>query len=100
MVSVMQLDFPLTCLLDEAVSDENGEYLINGLLDGPHCVVVPDPTGHSVLDGYTLTGDPDEGIVVGYGQNYTLAEDEEYKGSDWGYQPGGNGAIGERCSRI
>jgi uncharacterized repeat protein (TIGR01451 family) len=75
-------------------TDANGQYLFAGLTAGNYCVQVPTAGSGGVPSGYTLTADPDGGAAT---NTYTkaLATDEVYLGADWGYKPGGTGAIGD-----
>ena len=76
-------------------TDANGEYLVNGLLAGDYCVVVPAPGTDGVPAGYSLTGDPDGGAAT-LSYTATLLENEERTDVDFGYQPGGAGVIGDQ----
>ena len=83
------------CTPCTAVTDANGAYLFSGLTGGTYTVTAPTPGSGGVPSGYTVTADPD-------GAPYTttfakvLATDEVYLGADWGYRPGGAGAIGDK----
>ncbi len=76
-------------------TDASGKYLFTGLTAGTYCVQAPAPGSGGVPSGYTLTADPDGSPYTTTHQK-TLGQDEVYLGADWGYQPGGTGAIGDQ----
>ncbi len=77
------------------VTDANGNYLFTGLLPGKYEVRVPSPGSDGVPAGYTLTADPDGGALSTSYQHELLTSDEAFLDADWGYQPGGDGSIGD-----
>ncbi len=66
-----------------ATTDANGKYLINGLTAGAKTVTVSTPPAGST----PTQGNPSYSI--------TLATNETNLTADFGYQPGGNGSIGD-----
>lgn len=76
------------------VTDADGNYLINGLLQGDYCVIMPSAGSGGVPAGYGLTSDPDGGAATTY-YTATLLENQERTDVDFGYQPGGSGSIGD-----
>lgn len=70
-------------------TDANGQYLFAGLSAGNYCVDVPAPGSGGVPSGYTLTTANDPTTVA-------LATDEQRLNVDFGYKPGGAGAIGDQ----
>jgi hypothetical protein len=82
-----------TTLLATTTTDANGAYLFAGLNAGTYTVVVTDTAGK--LTGYTATYDFD-GIGTQNQAAVTLAEDQVQLAVDFGYLPGGSGAIGDQ----
>ena len=78
-----------TTLLQTAVTDANGTYVFNGLVDATYVVKV----ASGVPSGYLLTGDPDS--TSDDEHTVTLGVDESYLTADFGYQPAGTGSIGD-----
>ena len=70
----------------------DGSYLFTGLTDGDYCVKVVDGTG-TPLEDYTLTGDPDGGTLSNQWPITGLSGDTEDLDNNFGYLPGGDGAI-------
>ncbi|MCH7229043.1 SdrD B-like domain-containing protein, partial [Haloferula sp. A504] len=81
--------------LGSQVTDAEGGYIFSGLNEGAYRVVVPSPGSGGVPAGYTLTADPDGGVLSAT-YNVTLALSEEFLDADFGYQPGGSGTIGDQ----
>ena len=86
-------------------TDENGNYLFDGLTPDAYVVEVTDDAGasHDVLttgaSGYTQTGDPDEfGTTATAADNQTtkpvvLAPGDVYVNADFGYDPGASAPV-------
>lgn len=85
-------------------TDENGNYMFDGLPPGQYLVRVTDSSSasHDVLGTqYTQTGDPDHfGTTGASNDNQTtipvlLGPGDVFLNADFGYQPGGNGGSPE-----
>ncbi|MBW6467239.1 MAG: DUF11 domain-containing protein, partial [Brevefilum sp.] len=77
------------------ITDANGNYYFNGLLEGDYRVTVTPPAGHNLTgDPDGCIGDPCE-IITPNVHEISLDTDEQYLIADFGYQPTGNGEIGD-----
>ncbi len=89
-VTVELYDSTGTTLLATTTTDANGLYYFNGVTAGTYMVMVDTAT---IPAGYGQTGDPDG--TMDHAHTVILAENQQYLTADFGYRPGGAGAIGD-----
>ncbi|MFN8498612.1 MAG: SdrD B-like domain-containing protein [Anaerolineae bacterium] len=69
-------------------TDASGTYLFNGVPAGTYCVAPPTPGSGGIPAGYTATTTPNPLQVA-------VASGDQFLTADFGYKPGGAGAIGD-----